>query len=95
MSDTLLDFFYERSNALKNSTGFTSISDSKVVAKFNFKVSNFKTDEENTIEINSLVNLEIAVKSYYEDTESDFKNFIHIPELLKEYEKMFVHLQLP
>lgn len=94
MQNILLNFFYERNNTLKDSTGFSPSDDSKIVAKFNFKVSNFRTDEENTIETNSLAELKTAVAAYYKDTDSNFEDFLHIHELIREDEVMFVHLQL-
>ena len=95
MSNELLDFFYDRSNLLKSVGGFTQSDDSKWVAKFNFIVSNVKTDEENTIEINSTQDLVTAVKEYFSDTETEFINKIIYPKFLNETDKMFVHLILP
>ena len=95
MSNQLLSFFYERSNLLKSVGGFTQSDDSKWVAKFNFIVSNIKTDEENTIELNSTEDLETTVKKYFSNTEIAFEDKIIYSKLLDENSKMFVHLMLP
>jgi hypothetical protein len=95
MQNTLLNFFYERSNILKSSTGFSASDTSKVVAKYKFIVSNYRTDEANTIEIKSLNELKTAIGYYYEDTDNIPDDFISKPESLDEDKIMFVHLQLP
>ena len=94
MTNTLLDFFYERDNIIKFSKGFSQIGNLKIVTRFRFITSNYKTDEENTIELHSLSDLKLAAKSYYEDTEINFEDFILIPELLNKDKPMFVHLQV-
>lgn len=95
MVNELLNFFYERSDLLKSAGGFTQSDDSKWVAKFSFIVSNVKTDEENTIELNSTEDLETAVKEYFSNTVTDFTNKIVYSKFLNENNKMFVHLMLP
>ena len=96
MSNELLDFFYQRSNLIKSVFALTqSDKNAKVVANFYFIVSNVKTDEENTIELNSTEDLETAVKEYFSNTETDFTNKIVYSKFLSENSKMFVHLILP
>lgn len=96
MRNNLLSFFYERSNILKSHFAFTySNEDIKVVAIYNFIVSNEKLDEENTTKIDSILDLEKAVESYYSDTDIYFKEKLVYSKPLNEDNEMFVHLMLP
>ena len=96
MSKLLLNFFYERSNLIKSVFAFTASNEnSKYVANFYFIVSNTKTDEDNTIELNSTQDLENAVKDYFSETETNYQSKIIYSKFLNETDKMFVHLMLP
>jgi hypothetical protein len=94
MQNNLLDFFNSRSELLKSILAFTSSSDKEGLAKYKFIVSNYKQDEDNTIEIDSLDTLNNAVEEYFSNTEIEYKGQIKLSELLDVDKSMYVHLQL-
>lgn len=96
MNKSLLDFFNERNTTLKSIVGLAqSVHNSKSVANYNFLVSNYKTDEHNTIEFSDINILEKAVSDYYYDTDVNVKDKIIYAEYLNDSKQMYVHLILP
>lgn len=93
-TNELLSFFNERSDILKIGVALTEVGYDKIVANFSFIVSNTKTDEKNTVEITSLDELNSAVKEYFSETPTNYKNRLVIPKNLKENNPTFVHLML-
>jgi len=95
MSDTLLDFFNDRSELLKSIITSNSSSDKQITAKYTFIVSNYRQDDDNTIQINSLNELKNSVEKYFSNSKTNYEQQIKLSEILDESKIMYVHLQLP
>lgn len=95
MSDTLLDFFNDRSELLKSIITSNSSSDKQITAKYTFIVSNYRQDDDNTIQINSLNELKNSVEKYFSNSKTNYEQQIKLSEILDESKNMYVHLQLP
>lgn len=95
MSDTLLDFFNDRSELLKSIITSNSSSDKQITAKYTFIVSNYRQDDDNTIQINSLNELKNSVEKYFSNSKTNYEQQIKLSEILDESKNMYMHLQLP
>ena len=96
MSNNLLNFFTNKSNELKFRFAFTQSNPAiKIVANYYFNVSNVKSDDQNTIKIDTITDLEIAVKDYFENTDTNYEDKIIFSKNLDESKDMFVTLLQP
>lgn len=92
MENTLLDFFNSRNTFVQEKFAFTTNSDNTTKSDFIFIVSNHKQDEDNTIKLDSIDSLEMAVKVFF--TTDDCTDKIKLSQDLDKDKPMFVHLML-
>lgn len=91
MKTNLLNFFNERANILKHRS---AIADDLTV-NYTFIVSNYKENEHDCTEINSLSDLELAVSFYFRESNIEPKSRIFKTENLDQSRQMYVLLELP